>query len=278
MIPLQRKLRQLRAWQSLTLAECAKKAAWPIRDMVALECGERRQREQVQDNNALLIRLAHAYGVVPRLLERWLDDEWEWLVSSHDGNPQTLPRLAQYISRPLPVAAHNLFCGGFVVLDCETTGKDPHQGTEICEITVLDTDGVPLLNSLVRPSQPIPDELTANVHGISSEMVKDAPTFREIYPQVARAIEGQTLVVYNANYDVYLLDRLIIENGLDMPAFDQWCLMESYKTHIKSERWVKLGVACGQQGVEQDGDAHRSLADTISTWRLLQKLAMQHKA
>lgn len=274
---LQQKLRTLRSWQGLTLAACAKKAdlGWnAIKWHMGLEGGDSAVPHREYDRH--LIALAHAYGIVPKLLEHWLEEEYDWRVSANSGNPETLPRLARYRYRPLPEAAHNLFRDGFVVLDTETTGVDPHAGTRICEITILDTDGVVLLNSLVNPEIHIPDELTANVHGISDEMVRSAPTFKEIYPAVAQAIEGQTVVVYNANYDCYLLDRLIIENDLRLPRFDQWCLMEAYKVHIKAQRWIKLGVACEQQQVAQEGEAHRSLADTFAVWRLLQKLALQH--
>src|SRR5258708_5311400 len=160
MIPLQRKLRQLRGWQGLTLAECAKKASWPVmpekalKNQIAFESGEM-LHEQYGKN---IINLAHAYGVVPKLLERLLDDEYAWRCSSRDGNPKTLPRMSQYIYRPLPEAAHNLFERGFVVLDMETTGKDPHKFTAACEITILDTDGVVLLNSLINPGFHMPIE------------------------------------------------------------------------------------------------------------------------
>lgn len=280
---LQWKLRQLRGCQGLTLAECAKKANLSGNPLTAMKYGvaieqegRRWQSDVIEASPALLTQVAHAYGVVPRLMERWLEEESEWRMCAHDGNPETLPRMSQFIYRPLPEAAHNLFNSGFVVLDFETTGALAHQGTKICEATILNTDGDPILSSLINPGIHIPDDLTAEVHGISDEMVKDAPTFREIYPQIASAIQGKVVIAYNANYDCYLLDRLIIESGLDMPDFEQWCLMEAYKTHIKSERWVRLGAACEREGVESDGEAHRSLADTISTWRLLQKLAMQY--
>ena len=266
----------------MTLAQVARSTwgivntAMALKYAVAIEQEGQRWRGD-RMGTELALRLARAYNVETAFMERLLDEEWTWRMCARDGNPQTLPRMSQYIYRPLPEAAHNLFSSGFVVLDCETTGKDPHADTQICEITVLDVDGVVLLNSLVNPGVHIPDELTVNVHGISDEMVKDAPTFREIYPEIARAIQGQTVVIYNANYDAFLLDRLIIEQNLDMPNFEPWCLMEAYKQHIKAERWVKLTMACEREGVELDMEAHRSLADTISTWRLLQKLALQRE-
>lgn len=281
---LSQRLRQLRGWQGLKMVECANKAAWPLmpeaalKKQIAFENGEMLHEQY----NRQIIQLAHAYGVVPRLLERLLDDEYAWRVSARDGNPKTLPRMSQYIYRPLPEAAHNLFSSGFVCLDLETTSKDPHKFTQACEITILDTDGVPLMNSLINPGFHMPVEARM-IHGITDEMVASAPTFREIGPSIARLIDGHTVVIFNAGYDGWLLDRLFIENGVDMPDFQPWCLMLAYAEHHKAPgkygnyAWQSLSAACAQQQVELDEDAHRTLADTTATWRLLQKLAMQYR-
>ena len=282
---LQQRLRQFRAWQGQTLAAIARGADLPmdiaksLKFLASFESGEMRSKECER----YLDDLAYSYGIGHRTLTVLLGDETAWRMCARDGNPATLPRMSQYICRPLPEAAHNLFKHGFVVLDCESTGKDPHNKTEICEITILDTDGVPLLNSLVKPSQPIPDDVIA-LHGIDNDMVANAPTFCEIYPEIARAISGQVVVIFNAGYDAALLDRLIIEHGLDMPDFEPWCLMKAYADHMKfpgkfgNYAWQSLSAACEQQGIEQDEEAHRSLADTTMTWRLLQKLALKYEA
>src|SRR5258708_23836436 len=217
---LQQKLRQLRGWQNLTMAECAKKSAWPLmpeqalKKQILFETGVMLHEQYERQ----LIALSHAYGVVPRLMEGLLDDEYAWRVSARDGNPKTLPRMSQFIYRSLPEAAHNLFKSGFVVLDLETTGKDPHRFTGACEVTILDTDGAPLLNSLINPGFHMPLEAKL-IHGIDDQMVADPPTFREIRPEIARLIDNRVVVIYNAGFDGWLLDRLFIENGVDMPDF-----------------------------------------------------------
>lgn len=287
MYTLQHKLRQLRGWQRKTLKQVANGQRIDL--LTRLEQGDAKVlRAQMNpiENETTKEWVSKAYGLRQDTFKKWLEDEYDWRLNAGScaGKGQGLPRLTRYVYRDLPEAAHNLFCDGFVCLDLETTGKDPHQDTEVCEITVLDTDGVPLLSSFVKPSKPIPAEVTA-LHGITDEMVADAPTFREIYSEIAFAITGQTVVIYNANYDAYLLDRLFIENDLDMPPFEQWCLMLAYARHHRAPgkylgqyAWQSLSAACEQQGVEQDGEAHRTLADTLSTWRLLQKLALQYKA
>jgi DNA polymerase III subunit epsilon len=288
MITLQQKLRALRGWQHKTMAALLKATPGQrIENLCRLEQGDSKMSRAVltpvSSFDKTQENLAQAYGLTQETLVQLLQDEQEWRMCA--GTPeqkgQGLPRLARYLYRPLPEVAHNLFTDGFVLLDCETTGKDPHTGTGLCEITILDTDGTPLLSSLVNPGCPISEEARA-VHGITEDMVKDAPMFREIGPEIARLIDGQIVVIYNAGFDAWLLDRLFIENGLDMPDFQQWCLMLAYAEYHQAPgkypgqyAWQSLSVACEQQGVEQDGEAHRTMADTMMTWKLLQTLALQ---
>jgi len=79
----------------------------------------------------------------------------------------------------------------WLILDTETTDLD---NTEIVEITIINPLGEPLLNTLVRPAIPIPTEVT-EIHGITAEDVKDAPSFPEIYPSLAKVLEDKQVLI-----------------------------------------------------------------------------------
>lgn len=66
----------------------------------------------------------------------------------------------------------------FVILDTETTGLTLRN--QIIEINVIDLTGKILLNSLVKPTINIPAE-AASIHGITNEMVHDAPSYIKNY-------------------------------------------------------------------------------------------------
>lgn len=75
-----------------------------------------------------------------------------------------------------------------VLLDTETTGVG--EDAEIIEIAILDVDGTQLLNTLVRPTQPIPAEATA-IHRITDKMVASAPTWPEVAPNSSQSLLGE---------------------------------------------------------------------------------------
>jgi DNA polymerase-3 subunit epsilon len=87
-------------------------------------------------------------------------------------------------------------------LDTETTGLGPND--EIVEVSLLDTQGEILVDSLVKPTRSIPrDAIT--IHGITDEMVADAPTWEQVWPSVEAQISGNEVAIYNADFDLRMM-------------------------------------------------------------------------
>ncbi|MBN3901717.1 3'-5' exonuclease [Serratia marcescens] len=166
-----------------------------------------------------------------------------------------------------------------LVLDTETTGLDDK--AEIIEIAVIDATGKVLLNTLVKPSKPVPAEATA-IHGITDEMVKDAPTWPEVNPQLCSLISGKTIAIYNAEYDLRLLeqtDRIWKVTPKISVTPQIVCAMHEYAEFYgqKSDRggykWQKLTAAAEQQGVIIEGTPHRALSDCLTTLGVIKAMA-----
>ncbi|MEG3909649.1 3'-5' exonuclease [Microcoleus sp. w2-18bC1] len=94
-------------------------------------------------------------------------------------------------------AREQLTQNDWVILDTETTGL---VRAEIVEIAIIDRLGEMLLNTFIKPSIPIPAEVT-EIHGISGAMVADAPTFPEVYPTDA-ALKDKRVLIYNSAFDI----------------------------------------------------------------------------
>lgn len=173
-----------------------------------------------------------------------------------------------------------------VILDTETTGLDNQ--AEICEISIIDASGAVLLDTLVKPLRPIPAEAIA-IHGITNDMVADAPVWSEIYQDVLALLAGRCVVIYNASYDVRLMLQSTIFAGVDrkdaLAIFKAikptvCCAMLTYAEfygdwddYRDNYRWQRLTNAADQQGVVIDGQAHRALADCQLTLGVIKAMA-----
>ncbi len=94
----------------------------------------------------------------------------------------------------------------FVVIDTETTGlrPGPDRVIEIGCVRVRSGEVVDSFQSLIQPGRRIPPFI-AQFTGITQEMVNDAPTAREIMPEVMNFIDGAIVVGHNVGFDIGFL-------------------------------------------------------------------------
>ena len=90
----------------------------------------------------------------------------------------------------------------WLIFDTETTGIDR---AEICQICLIDLDGQVLLDTLLKPTRPIPPGATA-IHGITDAMVANEKSFTDIYPALVDIFANKQGLAYNAQFDVRILN------------------------------------------------------------------------
>ena len=164
-----------------------------------------------------------------------------------------------------------------LVLDTETTGLD--ENSRIIEISALDHNGHPLINTLINPGVPIPEDAYA-VHGISNEMVRDAPTWAEVSNSILGLLQKHRLLIYNAPYDLRLLcqsERFATGRTLRPADFDAICVMQLMMESINTEgHRISLKRAAEHCGISWEGlTPHRAISDcavTLDVYRYLVKL------
>lgn len=180
-------------------------------------------------------------------------------------------------------AAGVLAEGQALILDTETTGLDIW--AEVCSVALIDLAGATLLDTLVRPTRPIP-ESARRIHGITDEQVATAPTFPEVWTALQPLLSRRPVLIFNADFDT----RLLMQSGMqaDMRHSDLYpgnpdggpqlqiggaqsytCVMHWYSAwcgdwsdHHGSYRWQPL-----------PGGDHTALGDCRAALALLRRMA-----
>ena len=117
----------------------------------------------------------------------------------------------------------------FIILDTETTGLEVQQGHRIIEI------GAVLLNdrkkseehfhTYLNPSRLI-DEEASKVHGIMNEDLIDKPYFEDVAEEFLEFVDGSTLVIHNAAFDVGFLNNELKLASSKYPMLEDICEIE----------------------------------------------------
>ena len=164
-----------------------------------------------------------------------------------------------------------LLDGGCVVIDFETTGFPTDPTVGIVEVAMIDSRGGVLMNTLVNPERPIPYSAT-KIHGIRNLDVTDAPTFGDIFPELARILSSTRAVAYNYTFEKGMIATVCKRCDLSVPAIDWSCAMRAYAVYKGLRSFKSLSTACSEEGIVVES-AHRALADVKMTLALLYTMA-----
>ena len=163
-------------------------------------------------------------------------------------------------------------------IDLETTGVN--LGTDrIVEIAIVKllTDGSQTVKrKLINPGIPIPTA-SSDVHGITDEMVKDAPTFKQLAQELKQILDGCDLAGYNSNrFDIPLLVEEFLRSGVEFDMKGRR-MLDVQQIFYKMEPRTLAAAYQFYCGKSLEG-AHSAAVDAGATYEVLQAQLQRYES
>lgn len=151
-------------------------------------------------------------------------------------------------------------------LDCETTGADPIKDRIIQIAFAIDNEEP--RKRLINPEMSIPAE-AIEVHGITDEMVRDAPTFRQVAKSLHEEIlKAEAISGYNIeSFDLPLLSEEFARVGITWPV-ERPKIIDTYKlyAHFYPRKLANaVATFCGRE----QSAAHDAAGDVVDSREVL---------
>jgi len=123
----------------------------------------------------------------------------------------------------------------FAAIDFETASGAP---VSACSLGIAIVEGEEIVTRhewLIRPPSLYFSPFNIQVHGITPEMVVDAPQFDDLWPEMERVIDGRILVAHNAPFDMGVLRATLAH-------YDVWCEKMQFVCSVALARkcWPEL--------------------------------------
>lgn len=163
-------------------------------------------------------------------------------------------------------------------IDLETTGVNlgTDRIVEIAIVKILQDGSQTTKRKLINPGMPIP-KASSDLHGITDEMVKDAPVFKQIAHELKQMLDGCDLAGYNSNrFDVPLLveEFLRAEVEFDMKGRR---MVDVQQIFYKMEPRTLSAAYQFYCGKTLDG-AHSAAVDAGATYEILESQLQRYES
>ena len=166
----------------------------------------------------------------------------------------------------------------FTAIDFETANPSSASACSVGLVKVRDGRVVDRVHWYIRPPFPHNDfsEWNIRIHGITPEMVADAPGWSDHLPALREFAGTDVLVAHNAGFDMAVIVKTSEAFGLAVPDYRSLCSLQvARKTyHLESYR---LPVAAMAAGFE-DFSHHDALADAEACAAIIVHAAKRHDA
>ncbi len=158
-----------------------------------------------------------------------------------------------------------------IAIDTETSGQYPIQD-DLCELAAIKSLGGKVIAEkqfLVKPRHQMSDFIIG-IHGITNEMVAEAPTIDEVLPEFIDFVSDGVIVGHHSPFDLGFLVYDLEKMGLPLPSQPALCSSLISRNSIFGPPNHKLQTLVKYLNLD-GGQAHRALDDASACLQLLFK-------
>ncbi|MBN8720666.1 DNA polymerase-3 subunit epsilon [Hydrobacter penzbergensis] len=155
-------------------------------------------------------------------------------------------------------------------IDLETTGVNisVDRIVELAIVKVMPDGSRQVKRKLINPLMPIPASASA-IHGITDDMVKDAPSFKQVANEVKQFIDNCDMGGYNSNrFDIPMLIEEFLRIGIAFSVEGKKMVDVQKVFHMMEQRTLSAAYKFYCQKTLDD--AHSAEADATATWEVLE--------
>jgi len=160
----------------------------------------------------------------------------------------------------------------YSVIDIETTGFSHKLNDKIIEIGIVKIDDfgnvIETYETLINPNR---DVGATHIHGITAEMLINAPVFNEVSNRLLNIIDETAVVAHNARFDVGFIERELELSGYKDLKWSYICTLELARKYLDELPSKKLKHICQYYDIAHN-NKHSALSDSMATSKIFQNM------
>ena len=156
----------------------------------------------------------------------------------------------------------------FIAIDFETATQARKSAISIGLVKYRDFKPISSYYSLIRPPRLYILPYFTEIHGLTTEDVKDAPNFGDIWEQEIRGFINDTpLAAHNASFDMSVLRAALEHYGIAVPGIAYFCSLALARQTLHGLPSYSLATLAEHFGITYA--AHNALADAKTCGKII---------
>ncbi|MDR2509271.1 MAG: 3'-5' exonuclease [Spirochaetaceae bacterium] len=165
----------------------------------------------------------------------------------------------------------------FVSIDFETADISRESACSVGLVKFINGKKADFFYSLIRPPYLYIRPDFTEIHGLTVDDVKDAPTFADIWESAVKPfIGGLPLAAHNAQFDMGVLRAAMEWYGIELPIQPYLCTLKMARRVWPELESHALSALAGTFGIVYD--AHNALEDAETCGKLVQMAAKKYQS